>query len=213
MSQSYAQLSSDPHLAVPRDPIILPSHPAISRYIPLYLVILPSSWRRRPGIVPISFRGIGDHYFHWTAQLLQLQNNRLLPGAAKLDRCSRRSSMKLSRDIGVSQPTAWFILHRIREAWMPQQIRPAGDGTGHAHRKSLSWRVRRVWRTASPARARSRPASPRPRPRERRGARPTQRSLAFQSSSPSAVASTLHIASEAAASTPRHLPELYWLSR
>ena len=25
--------------------------------------------------------------------------------------------MKLSRDIGVSQPTAWFMLHRIREAW------------------------------------------------------------------------------------------------
>ena len=29
------------------------------------------------------------------------------------------SSMKLHRDIGVSQPTAWFMLHRIREAWMP----------------------------------------------------------------------------------------------
>ena len=27
------------------------------------------------------------------------------------------SSMKLSRDIGVRQPTAWFMLHRIREAW------------------------------------------------------------------------------------------------
>ena len=27
------------------------------------------------------------------------------------------SSMKLYRDIGVSQPTAWFMLHRIREAW------------------------------------------------------------------------------------------------
>ena len=25
--------------------------------------------------------------------------------------------MKLKRDIGVSQPTAWFMLHRIREAW------------------------------------------------------------------------------------------------
>ena len=30
------------------------------------------------------------------------------------------SSMKLHRDIGVSQPTAWFMLHRIREAWMPK---------------------------------------------------------------------------------------------
>ena len=27
------------------------------------------------------------------------------------------SSMKLRRDIGVGQPTAWFMLHRIREAW------------------------------------------------------------------------------------------------
>ena len=25
--------------------------------------------------------------------------------------------MKLHRDIGVSQPTAWFMLHRIRQAW------------------------------------------------------------------------------------------------
>ena len=33
------------------------------------------------------------------------------------------SSMKLQRDIGVSQPTAWFMLHRIREAW-------GGDGEG-----------------------------------------------------------------------------------
>ena len=33
------------------------------------------------------------------------------------------ASMKLSRDIGVSQPTAWFMLHRIREAW-------AGGGEG-----------------------------------------------------------------------------------
>ena len=33
------------------------------------------------------------------------------------------SSMKLRRDIGVSQPTAWFMLHRIREAW-------AGENSG-----------------------------------------------------------------------------------
>lgn len=33
------------------------------------------------------------------------------------------SSMKLSRDIGVKQETAWFMLHRIREAW-------AGDDEG-----------------------------------------------------------------------------------
>ncbi len=28
------------------------------------------------------------------------------------------SSMKLHRDIKVSQPTAWFMLHRLREVWM-----------------------------------------------------------------------------------------------
>ena len=27
------------------------------------------------------------------------------------------SSMKLHRDVGVTQSTAWFMLHRIREAW------------------------------------------------------------------------------------------------
>lgn len=27
------------------------------------------------------------------------------------------SSMKLHCDIGVTQPTAWFMLHRIRQAW------------------------------------------------------------------------------------------------
>ena len=27
------------------------------------------------------------------------------------------SSMKLKRDLGISQPTAWFMLHRIRQAW------------------------------------------------------------------------------------------------
>ena len=31
------------------------------------------------------------------------------------------SSMKLHRDIGVSQKTAWFILHRIREAWSAER--------------------------------------------------------------------------------------------
>ena len=32
--------------------------------------------------------------------------------------------MKLSRDIGVSQPTAWFMLHRIREAWAGENGEP-----------------------------------------------------------------------------------------
>ena len=34
------------------------------------------------------------------------------------------SSMKLQRDIGVSQPTAWFMLHRIREAWASESGGP-----------------------------------------------------------------------------------------
>ena len=34
------------------------------------------------------------------------------------------SSMKLKRDIGVSQPTAWFMLHRIREAWASENDDP-----------------------------------------------------------------------------------------
>ena len=37
------------------------------------------------------------------------------------------SSMKLRRDIKVSQPTAWFMLHRIREAWSDE---PDGDFAG-----------------------------------------------------------------------------------
>ena len=35
--------------------------------------------------------------------------------------------MKLHRDLGVSQKTAWFMLHRIREAWA---LEAAGAFTG-----------------------------------------------------------------------------------
>ncbi|MDE0177158.1 MAG: IS1595 family transposase [Gammaproteobacteria bacterium] len=38
------------------------------------------------------------------------------------------SSMKLHRDIGVSQATAWFMLHRIREAWVGDS--DGGDFSG-----------------------------------------------------------------------------------
>ena len=34
------------------------------------------------------------------------------------------SSMKLHRDLGVTQKTAWFMLHRIREAWATGQAEP-----------------------------------------------------------------------------------------
>lgn len=36
------------------------------------------------------------------------------------------SSMKLHRDIGVTQKTAWFMLHRIREAWANEGARRFG---------------------------------------------------------------------------------------
>ena len=31
------------------------------------------------------------------------------------------SSMKLHRDLGISQKSAWFMLHRIRETWAPKR--------------------------------------------------------------------------------------------
>ena len=40
------------------------------------------------------------------------------------------ASMKLHRDIGVTQKTAWFMLHRIREAW--NQVADSLDGTVEA---------------------------------------------------------------------------------
>ena len=36
------------------------------------------------------------------------------------------SSMKLHRDIGVTQKTAWFMLNRIREAWVTESVRRFG---------------------------------------------------------------------------------------
>ena len=38
------------------------------------------------------------------------------------------SSKKLGRDIGVRQPTAWFMLHRIREAWTQNGNEPPFSG-------------------------------------------------------------------------------------
>ena len=32
-----------------------------------------------------------------------------------------QASMKLRRDLGVSQPTAWYLAHRIRESWDDEQ--------------------------------------------------------------------------------------------
>ena len=38
------------------------------------------------------------------------------------------SSKKLGRDIGVRQPTAWFMMHRIREAWSRNGNEPPFSG-------------------------------------------------------------------------------------
>ena len=38
------------------------------------------------------------------------------------------SSMKLHRDLDVSQKTAWFMLHRIREAWAGKDDEPRMRG-------------------------------------------------------------------------------------
>ena len=34
------------------------------------------------------------------------------------------ASMKVYRELGVSQPTAWFMFHRIREAWNVEGGKP-----------------------------------------------------------------------------------------
>ena len=38
------------------------------------------------------------------------------------------SSMKMHRDLGVTQKTAWFMLHRIREAWADVSVLDGFDG-------------------------------------------------------------------------------------
>lgn len=38
------------------------------------------------------------------------------------------SSMKLHRDLGISQPSAWFMMHRIREAWACDDDQGPFDG-------------------------------------------------------------------------------------
>jgi transposase-like protein len=55
------------------------------------------------------------------------------------------SSMQLAKEIGVTQKSAWFVLHRLREAWMTGQYYLADDeGTLQRIRNNFgpSWLVR-----------------------------------------------------------------------
>ena len=48
--------------------------------------------------------------------------------------------MKLHRDLKVTQSTAWFMLHRIREAWMPKRAGAGGapyDGPAEVDEKYM----------------------------------------------------------------------------
>lgn len=44
------------------------------------------------------------------------------------DRCKGTSSHQLARDLGVTQKTAWFLAHRIREAWADTYSTDRFDG-------------------------------------------------------------------------------------
>ena len=62
------------------------------------------------------------------------------------------SSMKLHRDLGISQKSAWFMLHRIREAWMPKggetsYAGPAGSSPGSwgARSATAGWSPTTGW--------------------------------------------------------------------
>ena len=54
------------------------------------------------------------------------------------------SSMKLHRDIGVTQKTAWFMLHRIREAWKDEKQRMAMTGPIEVDETYLGGKLRNM---------------------------------------------------------------------
>ena len=65
------------------------------------------------------------------------------------------SSMKLHRDLKISQKAAWFMIHRIREAWMPDEDEEDFDGPVEVdetymggERKNMSNAKRRAFREA-----------------------------------------------------------------
>ena len=45
------------------------------------------------------------------------------------------SSMKLHRDLGISQKTAWFMLQRIKEAW----VQDLAVGIKHMDKQAMAY--------------------------------------------------------------------------
>ena len=59
------------------------------------------------------------------------------------------SSMKLHRDLGVTQQTVWFMPHRIREAWMPEADGgPPYDGPVEVDETYVGGKARTCTRTS-----------------------------------------------------------------
>ena len=63
------------------------------------------------------------------------------------------SSMKLHRDLGITQKSAWFMMHRIREAWACDGQDGPFDGPvefDETYRGGVSARTSRTARASTP---------------------------------------------------------------
>lgn len=61
------------------------------------------------------------------------------------------SSVQLARDIGVTQKTAWFMLHRIRAGWRAQRARDRLEGPVEADETMVGGRERNKHATWTPS--------------------------------------------------------------
>ena len=50
------------------------------------------------------------------------------------------SSMKIHRDLGITQKLAWFMVHRLRESWKTLAGVEKMDGPGR-NRRGIFWRI------------------------------------------------------------------------